>query len=64
MKNPDIPANEKQRLATLRSLSILDTGAEERFDRLTRMASRVFDVPISLVSLRVHREFSWVRPGF
>lgn len=51
MKSPENPANEQQRLAALRSLKILDTGAEERFDRLARLASRIFDVPIALVSL-------------
>lgn len=51
MKPPRIPDNEQQRLETLRSLKILDTSAEERFDRLTRMAKRMFGVPIALVSL-------------
>jgi len=50
MKKPDIPKNEQVRLNTLRSLNILDTQPEERFDRLTRMAKRMFDVPIALVS--------------
>jgi diguanylate cyclase (GGDEF)-like protein len=45
------PENEPARLATLRTLGILDTPAEERFDRLTRLARRLFDVPIALVSL-------------
>lgn len=51
METPKIPQNEAARLKTLRSLNILDTSAEDRFDRLTRMASRMFDVPIALVSL-------------
>ena len=51
MKPPDIPDNEPQRLATLQSLDILDTVPEERFDRLTRMAKRLFGVPVALVSL-------------
>ena len=51
MKNPDIPKNEMARLKTLRSLNILDSAPEERFDRLTRMAKRLFNVPIALVSL-------------
>lgn len=51
MKTPDTPANEKERLKTLRSTDILDTDPEERFDRLTRMAKRVFGVSIALVSL-------------
>ena len=51
MLAPAQPANEYQRVATLRSLQILDTPPEERFDRLTRMARRLFDVPIALISL-------------
>ena len=51
MKTPDTPENENQRLRTLHSIDILDTDPEERFDRLTRLAKRVFDVPIALVSL-------------
>lgn len=51
MTPPSIPANEQLRLDTLRALNILDTSAEERFDRLTRLARRLFGVPIALVSL-------------
>ncbi|MBP1034510.1 sensor domain-containing diguanylate cyclase [Serratia fonticola] len=51
MKTPEIPANEVQRLKALRSLHLLDTLPEERFDRVTRMARRLFGVPIALVSL-------------
>jgi diguanylate cyclase (GGDEF)-like protein len=51
LRKPDIPKDEKLRLETLRSLSILDTPPEERFDRLTRMAKRLLGVPIALVSL-------------
>lgn len=51
MEKPNIPKNEKKRLATLRFLDILDTQAEERFDRLTRMARYIFKVPIAMVSL-------------
>lgn len=51
MKKPITPVDEKSRLTSLRSLNILDTQAEERFDRLTRLARRMFGVPIALVSL-------------
>lgn len=51
MQAPAIPENEASRLSALRSLNILDTPAEERFDRLTRMAKRMFRVPIALVSI-------------
>ena len=42
---------EELRLASLHAIGILDTLPEERFDRLTRLAQRVFGVPIALVSL-------------
>ena len=51
MQAPATPDNEASRLTALRSLNILDTPAEERFDRLTRMAKRMFRVPIALVSI-------------
>jgi diguanylate cyclase (GGDEF)-like protein len=51
LKTPGIPQDEQARIETLRSLSILDTPPEERFDHLTRMAKRLFGVSIALVSL-------------
>lgn len=39
------------RLAALRRAALLDTPAEESFDRLTRLASKILQVPMSLVSL-------------
>jgi PAS domain S-box-containing protein len=48
---PPVPEDEERRVARLRSLGILDTPPEERFDRLTRLAAALFDVPIALVSL-------------
>ena len=51
MKAPDIPFDEKERLKSLRSLDVLDTLPEEKYDRVTRLCCRMFDVPIALVSL-------------
>ena len=51
MIKPPFPIDEAERLDTLRRLNVLDTPPEERFDRLTRLAKRLFDVPIALVSL-------------
>lgn len=51
MHSAPLPDNEAQRLAELRFLHILDTPFEERFDRITRTAAKLFQVPISLVSL-------------
>ena len=51
MKTPAIPFDEEKRLASLRESGLLDTGTNERFDRLTRLAKRLFNVPIALVTL-------------
>ena len=51
MRKPGALISEDTRLHHLRSLKILDTPPEERFDRLTRLAKRLFNVPIALVSL-------------
>ena len=51
MKKPPKPLNEQTRLDTLKALNILDSIPEERFDRITRLAKRIFNVPIALISL-------------
>lgn len=55
-----IPANEAQRLADLRALRILDTPPEERFDRIVRLAARIFDVPMAYVAL-VDSDRQWFK---
>ena len=52
--------DEADRLAELRSLGLLDSAPDERFDRITRMAQRVFDVPIALVSL-IDEDRQWFK---
>jgi PAS domain S-box-containing protein len=42
---------DPQRLAVLRESGLLDSPADEGFDRLTRLASRILGVPVALVSL-------------
>jgi len=51
MQAPLTPENEAERLSSLQGLNVLDTPAEERFDRVTRLAKSLFNVPIALVSL-------------
>jgi CheY-like chemotaxis protein len=46
-----IPKDEEQRLASLHKLRILDTEPDERFDRVTRLATALFDVPIATITL-------------
>ena len=60
MEKPPPPSDESARLMSLHSLRILDTPDEERFDRITRMAQRVFDVQICLVSL-VDSDRQWFK---
>ncbi len=55
-----VPEDEERRLASLRELRILDTEPEERFDRITRLAAALFDVPIALVSL-VDKDRQWFK---
>ena len=60
MKAPELPRNEQERLAALHRSALLDTVPEERFDRYTRMACRIFRVPIALVSL-VDQNRQWFK---
>ena len=57
---PAMPRDEAARLSALRALGVLDTAAEERFDRLTRLAQALFDVPIALISL-IDAERQWIK---
>ena len=45
------PEDEAARLAELRSLRILDTPPDERFDRLTRLAAQLFGAPMAFLTL-------------
>ncbi|AVS74253.1 putative bifunctional diguanylate cyclase/phosphodiesterase [Paracidovorax cattleyae] len=51
---------EQQRLTALRATGLLDTPPTEEFDRITRLASRLFGVPIALVSL-VDADRQWFK---
>jgi GAF domain-containing protein len=51
MLTPPVPHNEDARIAALHALNVLDSAQEERFDRLTRLARRVFSVPYSTISM-------------
>lgn len=46
-----IPENEAQRMAAVRRYNILDTPPDGAFDRITAIAARRFDVPISIISI-------------
>lgn len=56
----DVHNDEQERLAAVRSLNLLDTEPEERFDRYTRIAAALFDVPVALVTL-VDKDRQWFK---
>jgi GAF domain-containing protein len=45
------PANEAERLASLRRYEILDTEIEAEFEEITQLISRICHTPISLITL-------------
>nr|WP_274382862.1 EAL domain-containing protein [Methylorubrum extorquens] len=51
---------EEDRLNALQALNLLDTPPSESFDRITRMASQIFNLPISAVSL-TDRDRQWFK---
>ena len=57
---PGKPENEAARVQALQGLNLLDSAPEERFDRLTRLAKRLFNVPIALVTL-VDKDRQWFK---
>ncbi|TDR85531.1 putative bifunctional diguanylate cyclase/phosphodiesterase [Enterovirga rhinocerotis] len=50
-KSYPLPHDEQDRLNALEEYRLVDTRPDEEFDRLARLASSLFDVPIVLVSL-------------
>jgi hypothetical protein len=60
MRAPPTPDNEATRLRAVEQLDMVYTPAEERFDQITRIATRLFNVPIALVSL-VTEDQQWFK---
>lgn len=59
-RRASVPPTEELRVATLRKTGLLDSSFEERFDRITRLAKSMFNVPIALVSL-VDSDRQWFK---
>jgi GAF domain-containing protein len=55
-----IPADEEARLAELKGLNLLDTAPEAEFDQVTERLTRLFKVPIALVTL-VDKNRQWFK---
>lgn len=58
-----VPENDEPRLQALSQCRILDTPPEHSFDALTRLAARIFNVPIALVSL-IDRDRQWFKSSY
>lgn len=46
-----MPLNETKRIETLNKYAILDTPPDGAFDRITNLASTIFNVPIAIISM-------------
>ena len=47
----ETPANEQERIETLKKYQLLDTPPDGTFDRITALAAMIFKVPIAIISL-------------
>ncbi|MFL6499648.1 MAG: AI-2E family transporter, partial [Candidatus Udaeobacter sp.] len=54
------PPNEEERLAELDGLNLLDTASETDFDQVTARLTRLFNVPMALVTL-VDKDRQWFK---
>jgi len=54
------PPNEEERLAELNGLSLLDTPREANFDQVTERLTKLFKVPIALITL-VDKDRQWFK---
>lgn len=48
---PAAPANEADRLALLATCGLMDSAPDERFDRLTRLARRLYEADVAFLGL-------------
>ncbi len=58
-----IPRTEERRLAALYEYELLDSPSEDLFDAFTRLAARICDTPIALISL-VDRDREWIKSAY
>lgn len=60
MQKPEKPFNEQDRTQAIQSLGMIYSPSEARFDRITRLVCRHFDISTSLVSI-VYKEIQWFK---
>lgn len=57
---PPPPSNEAERLKFLFSCGILDTAADERFDRITRLSAQFYDADAAFIGF-VDDRYQWMK---
>lgn len=60
METMEANASEEKRLEALKRFSILDTPPDGAFDRITALASKIFKVPVAIISL-VDKDRIWFK---
>lgn len=60
MQPAPTPPNEEERLAELDGLNLLDTPREAEFDRVTERLTKLFKVPIALLTL-IDKDRQWFK---
>ena len=58
-----IPHTEERRLAALYEYELLDSPSEDLFDAFTRLAARICDAPMALISL-CDRDREWIKSAY
>ena len=53
-------SQEERRMTAVRNTRLLGTPAEERFDKITRLACRMFRVPISMIDV-IGDDVAWMK---
>lgn len=59
----EIPPNEAERIKALKRYDILDTPPDGAFDRITALASKMFNMPIAIISL-VDKNRIWFKSRY
>jgi PAS domain S-box-containing protein len=60
MKRPQRPLDEQQRRKALGAYGVLDTPPEARFNRITRLATALFDVPAAMINF-IDEDRQWCK---
>lgn len=60
MIEPLLPSDEIERLTELNSYQILDTAPEKKYDDFTRIAAKICDTPIALITL-IDKDRQWFK---